>query len=532
MEKSSPNSYDAVPYPGVSFAGTHPNRLATIATLLGMCPPPISHCRVLELGCGRGRNLIPMAYGLPESEFIGIDLSARQIADGQAMVDALGLQNITLKQFNLLDVTTDFGQFDYIIAHGVYSWVAATVQDKLLAICQQHLTSTGVAYISYNTYPGWHLVAIVRELMQFRTRRLTEPAKRAAQAKAALQFMAQSIPIKNNLNGQTLQPYMGFLQKYVAMWGDQADGFLLHDELGEINEPIYFHQFVQRAKCHNLQYLAEAEFRANLLITSLPVEVVKTLQAMASDLIELEQYLDFLYNRTFRQTLLCRQEVDLNRRLKPELLTHLYVASRAEVVSPESDLQAIAATQFRSFDAVTLSTAHPLSKAAMHCLIEIWPRGVAFETLVEMANERLGIGEASSEDVQKLAANLLNLYGRSGAGLAALYVHPPAVATAISTRPIASPVARFDALATFRATNLYHEQINLTPLEAHLLGYLDGSHDRASLLNMLIESAMAGTLTVEQDDRPIREVGLLRDIVAGQLESSLDRFRLAALLVG
>ncbi|MBI1879375.1 MAG: class I SAM-dependent methyltransferase [Chloroflexi bacterium] len=111
--------YDQIPYPSLSFSWSHPSHLATLAVLVGMQPAPVERCRVLELGCAGGGNLIPMAYSLPDSEFIGIDLSARQIAEGQEMVAALGLRNVSLKQTNILGIASDFGRFDYIIAHGI-----------------------------------------------------------------------------------------------------------------------------------------------------------------------------------------------------------------------------------------------------------------------------------------------------------------------------------------------------------------------------------------------------------------------------
>ena len=95
-DKLTQSVYDQVPYPSLSYSQSHPDRLATVATLLGMSPTPVNRCRVLELGCASGGNLIPMAYGLPESDFVGIDNSARQIAEGQAMVKTLGLKNVTL----------------------------------------------------------------------------------------------------------------------------------------------------------------------------------------------------------------------------------------------------------------------------------------------------------------------------------------------------------------------------------------------------------------------------------------------------
>jgi len=155
------NSYDAVPYPSTPYRGTHPDTLATLGTLVGMKPAPIDSCRVLELGCSDGGNLLPMAYSLPGSEFVGIDGSARQIELGLATLEALGLKNVTLKQMNLLDVGDQFGKFDYIIAHGIYSWVPPDVQDKILEICHCLLKPQGLAFVSYNTLPGWRTLSVI-----------------------------------------------------------------------------------------------------------------------------------------------------------------------------------------------------------------------------------------------------------------------------------------------------------------------------------------------------------------------------------
>jgi len=147
-------SYDAVPYSEYVFPYTHPASVGAVAALFGMRPADPAHCRVLELGCCTGANLIPMAYDLPGSEFVGIDLSRRQIDDGRRTIAALSLTNIDLRPGSILDVDESYGTFDYIIAHGVYSWVPAEVREKLLAVCKANLKPDGVAYVSYNTYPG------------------------------------------------------------------------------------------------------------------------------------------------------------------------------------------------------------------------------------------------------------------------------------------------------------------------------------------------------------------------------------------
>src|SRR5262249_50176902 len=133
------NSYDAVPYNSYPFPRTHPDHLAAVATLFGMRPAPIDRCRVLELGCAGGGNLIPMALTLPASRFIGVDLSARQIADGHKLAAGLALDNIDLRHLNILDVGRDLGPFDYIICHGVYCWAPGPVRNKILEVCARNL---------------------------------------------------------------------------------------------------------------------------------------------------------------------------------------------------------------------------------------------------------------------------------------------------------------------------------------------------------------------------------------------------------
>src|SRR5262245_25562560 len=140
--------YDRLLYPGSPHYQTHPGRLATLALLHGMDPAPPAHCRVLEVGCGDGGNLIPLAYQYPDSCFLGIDLSTRAIENGLATVAALGLRNIELRALDLTEVTPDLGQFDYAIAHGIYSWTPPPVRSYMLSIFRGNLAPQGVAFVS------------------------------------------------------------------------------------------------------------------------------------------------------------------------------------------------------------------------------------------------------------------------------------------------------------------------------------------------------------------------------------------------
>ena len=247
------NSYNVTPYESYPFAQSHPQRLATIGTIFGLTPAPLQHCRVLELGCASGGNLIPMAEVFPNSTFLGIDASSRQIDDGNGSIAALGFRNITLTCEDLLNVDDTYGKFDYIIAHGVYSWVPDNVQQKIFSICKQNLSENGIAYVSYNTYPGWRLRGMIRDLMLYRAKFFENPETQLQQGRALLDFLAGATSAQNNAFSKLLaDKVQGLTTKH--------DYYLIHEHLEVINEPVYFYEFMERAKNFGLQYLGEAEY--------------------------------------------------------------------------------------------------------------------------------------------------------------------------------------------------------------------------------------------------------------------------------
>ena len=170
------NSYDAVPYKSYPFKQTHPDRLATIALLFGLEPPPVERASILELGCASGGNLLPLAEQLPNGRFVGLDGSERQIRDGQRLLDALGFEHVELRHQDICEFEPGEGEFDYILCHGVYSWVGDDVQRRILEICRRGLAANGVAYVSYNTFPGWHMRGMIRDIMRYRAQ-FSKPRK-------------------------------------------------------------------------------------------------------------------------------------------------------------------------------------------------------------------------------------------------------------------------------------------------------------------------------------------------------------------
>jgi methyltransferase-like protein/2-polyprenyl-3-methyl-5-hydroxy-6-metoxy-1,4-benzoquinol methylase len=515
MKGRADNTYDSIPYPSLPLIQTHPDRLATLATLRGMRPASVEACRVLELGCAGGGNLIPMAYALPESEFVGIDLAARQIADGQRMVAALGLKNIRLEPMNLLEVTADLGQFDYIIAHGLYSWLpAAAVQQKLLAICKENLAPHGVAYVSYNVYPGWHLNRAVREMLLYRIQSVSRPQERLAQARDLLDFLTEAILSEATPQAKLIRAYVRYLRDTFAT---APEAYFLHDLLAEENEPLYFYQFVARAEAQGLQYLAETQIQTTQS-GQLPAETLARLGQVAHDSIEVEQYLDFLYGRSIRQTLLCHQDIPLTRTVSLEQVVDLYVASACAPTLPKPDNQAPVVEIFRAANGLEFKTDHPATQAAMRRLAEIWPQAAPLKTLLTTGQ---AAGPDAMTDMQILAANLLKAYSASEA-LVEFHAHAPPFVKAVSERPMASPIARWQAQHNQPTlTNLRHEALNLAGLERYLLPFLDGHRDQASLLEIVERLIAENVLELQPGIKPLA-------ILASALQNIAD----VALLVG
>ncbi len=267
--------YDAIRYKTYPRIETHPDRLAALGALFGMEPAPVTSCRVLELGCGDGGNLIPMAYFLPGSRFVGVDLAAEAVAEGKQTIAALKLRNIVLLEQDLRKLTVDSGEFDYIFAHGLYSWVPADVRDRLMELCRDLLAPNGVAYLSYNTWPGRHARQILREMMLYHVRDVRGARRRLREARTLLR--AIDTPESREMLAR-------------------PDDILFHDDLAPVNDPVWFRDFAAHAARHGLQFLAEARWGRE-----------------GNCGIEEEQHQDFLAMRSFRQSLLCRAETRLFR---------------------------------------------------------------------------------------------------------------------------------------------------------------------------------------------------------------------------
>lgn len=530
MPRNAPaTSYDDVPYPALCYLQTHPDRLATCARLLGVKTAPVERCRVLELGCASGGNLLPMAASLPDSTFVGIDLSPRQIEEATASVAALALSNIAFLAIDIREVTPALGTFDYIIAHGVYSWVPPEVREHLLKVCSQNLAPGGVAYVSYNTYPGWHMLQGLREMMLYHIRNETDGHQRATRARELVAFLAQAVSNeRNRAYGTFVDAYRDLLEKQLQDARPQIDSVILHDELAEWNDPVYFYELMDQAEAQGLQFLVEADFPMSMP-DNLSPEVFGALQDMCNSIVETEQYMDFVRNRAFRRTLLCHKELDVDRTLRTARVMGLAVATRAQRQPGAEDDHGIA--QFTSPDGAMFRTDDAVTIAAFDYLAAIAPQAVPFSSLCEAVHERLAVPELAVQDKSRLAANLLKAFSYS-VSLIELHAWIPPFVSAVSEMPVASSYARHQARSSDRVANLRHERVHLDALARFLLPLLDGTRTRDDLARILDDLVAAGRLKVTDDATAETDPAATLDRVHRELDASLAWLARASLLVG
>lgn len=517
--------YDKVLYPGHTRIQTHPDRLATIATLFGLRPAPVGQCRVLELGCGNGSNLGPIAFSLPESRCVGVDAASVPIAQAQAMAKELGMTRVRFLQADIRDLGDLGGPFDYIIAHGVYSWVPAEVRDKLLEACRKNLAPQGVAFVSYNAYPGNHLSRMIREMLLYHVGALEDPAEKVHQALALARFLAESRE-DPDLFGQLLKDELERLMR-------TSPNYVFHDVLAPINEPSYFSDFVAHAGRHRLQYLGEADFH-EMLDHGFKPEVASTLSRLSGNRIQREQYLDFVKCRRFRQTLLCHDDQRLDLALRSEQAAGFYVASMARPVSPQPDLQGSTPEKFEGPKAASLTTNSPLAKNALHILGELWPEPLHFDELLARVRQRIqghGAREkgAVEQDPLELGRTVMQAYA---VGLAELHTYLPSYARKAGDRPAASALARFQARHGGFVTSLYHTSMSVEDaLARQLVLLLDGSRDRAALLESLLPLARAESAARSPEAGAAEDPGQSRILLAAELERNLTKLARMGLLV-
>ncbi|HRE81918.1 MAG TPA: class I SAM-dependent methyltransferase [Opitutaceae bacterium] len=522
------NTYDQVPYPSSSFPQSHPAKLATVARLFSLTPADPANCSVLELGCADGANLIPFAQLYPQSTFVGVDLSARQVEAGQKTITEAGLKNVTLLHQDILSYDPEGKKFDYIIVHGIYSWVPEPVREKILSLCDSSLTENGVAYISYNALPGWHMRGMIRDMMLFHTQQFTDVQQKIGQSRALLKFLVDSVSTENN-------PYGQFLKNELTQMQGWQDGYLRHDFLEEENRAFYFHEFVSSAGKHNLQYLGEPEL-SSMLAANFAPQVQETLGKIGRNIIAMEQYMDFLRNRMFRMTLLVKKDAKVVRNINAIALKEFHIGSAARPVKEDVNFQPGQKEEFRLASGITFSSDSALVKAILVAVAQASPNYLSFGELVDAVRARLSGGAAAvreggieAREEAVIAQQILLLYSRGLIDVTA--IAPVKVATKNEGKLKATDLARYQALNEPRhVTNLRHTSIRMDAFSRHVIALMDGTRDLNGLAEGMAEKVKAGLFSVQDSGKPITDTEQLKAVLAPRINAVIDQISRLAFL--
>jgi SAM-dependent methyltransferase/methyltransferase-like protein len=470
-------AYEQVFYPSFPRPSATPNRLAAVATLFGLRPTPPASARVLEVGCSDGGNLLPFAVAAPGARCVGIDLSPSAVEQGRKRIAALGLGNVELHALDVADFPDEGEPFDYIIAHGVYSWVPPAVRERVLAILARRLSPEGVAYVDYNAQPGSQLRYLFRGAMRFHARRFVEPKQQVDQARALVKLIAD--------HSSAPELYRRAAESELKRLLRTPDAVVFHDDLAEVNEAFHFHEFAAAADRHGLQYLGEAEI-ATMSGMHLPPSARDHL-ATLRDAVEREQYLDLLEARAFRQTLLCHAGRVIDRRGSAGSLASLWFSCAAKVTrnGPAEELTLEAGRR-------VMKTAHPHSIALAEALRAVSPGRLSWGELTAEARQRLAPAASAPDDAW--AAALLHFIA---AGVVEIHAMPAPFTLEVAEKPAASPLARYQASNGESIATLAHRLVESDHPDARrVLPLLDGSRVFATLMreSALDEPALRETL--------------------------------------
>ncbi len=464
--------YDQVPYTSNPYLDTSPGILEGLSYMQGHNPPPVATARVLELGCAAGGNLSPFAYAFPKSTCVGIDFSPRQIEEARRAAGAAGLTNVDYRCMSILDVGTDLGTFDYIICHGVYSWVPPEVQAKILQICQEMLSPTGLAFISYNVYPGWYIKNWLREALMFKARGITDPNERMRRGMEFLHYITEVPP-------HSQMPIAALIKNELQGLAGKESHYLLHEYLEPINEPCYFQDFAKELANHHLRYVCDA--RTNSVSIGSPQHpAAQAMLAPGVDPITREQNIDFIINRGFRRSIVTPQSHTPEQNVSAQRLATMQLVSfcRAAAQQPAG-----AIAQEARFDHPTAGNVIIRERGlmtVMQHLSDVTPQAVPVSELLERA--RLQLGQTAEQFIPRYNGLLRELLTYILSGLLHCYHTPPSYFAGISTKPLASRFARVQSLSSTRLTNLRHEPVDMDQNWSRVLRLLDGTRTVDDLL--------------------------------------------------
>lgn len=485
-------AYDEVPYESFTYGQTHPQHMAMIGSLFGMKVPDVKTANVLELGCASGNNLFSLALSYPKAKFTGMDLSQEQINLANANKEKLGLENITFIKDDILtfDLKKNKGKFDYIICHGVYSWVPENVSERILELFSECLSDSGLALVSYNTLPGWNAVRSLREMMLFHTSRFASPAEKVSEARKLLNFLADNV-------SDDRAAYKGLIEDERKLLQNVNDTYLYHDHLESMNRQFYFHQFAEASHKYGLSYVGDSSL-TSMFVGNMPQKALETLKAVNNIVLQ-EQYMDFITNRRFRTSIVTKKQNIPNRSLRNEQILDYYLTAGMKPEAENPDLKK--PVKFIKNGGAHFTTSAEASSTLFAELVASGNRPVAAKDLIARAQKKMKA--KNPDEIQAvLVQHGLQLALR---GFINLHTDSPAFVSEVSEKPEVFALARLQAAqpGCKSVTNTIHTMLPTDLIANKLMEKMDGTKTLDDLAAFLVKEAEAGRITIRKDGKPV-----------------------------
>lgn len=524
----APPDVNTPPKPQVAlsfpYTQSHPTHLYTIASLFGLSPKPVEEARILELGSLSGGNIVPMAMQFPKATFIGLDASKNDIDMGTAQIMDLNLSNVTLKCESIDDFHNEEGKFDYIICHGQYSWSKPETRDKILKICQENLTKNGIAYISYNTLPGWHIAESLKEVLMWHTNNITDKDVKTQQIGAFLKFVLDTFQNDNH-------PYAYIVKNEIHSLLRHTSDFIINDYLTQNNEALYFHQFTDAMAKHALNYVSDA-FLPLSYVDNLPEHVAEQLKKI-NNIVYLNQFIDFIRNQRFRCSLVCHQETPIDRALKTTDIENMTIQFQGQFENQDLDnlVKDTKAELVCTSPFLTLKSSDPNYKLALSILNDTRFFPISYQKLCEKIYEKGTLKKM--DEVKNLLNNDINLMRCALAGMIQINAYPPEYTTEISNKPTACPLARYYAQKQGFTTNRRHQVVALDPLSRAVVLLLDGKHTKSDLLKAVTKEVADNKINfTDENKQPITDPKQLEAKLSDYCDKILVNMAQQGLLIG
>ena len=503
-------TYDETPYHSYTYPLTHPEQQALVARLLGYTSVDFKKARVLELGCASGGNILPLAIDFPEAQFYGIDLSPVQIDEANRHKSALNLSNIKFEARDIMDIDPKFGEFDYIICHGVFSWVPDFVRDKILKICQENLNAHGMACISFNVLPGWSSQRTLREMMILHTRNIEDPAKKIEQAKILVNFLNAYMP-KGTALQQALQEVSQKFQKI------NTDSYVLHEYLEPNNKQFYFTNFSEMLDKYELQYVGDSDLSA-MHTGNLGPEIDQALRKIVDNIMR-EQYIDYISNRHFRQAIIT-SKANKSKNTSFDIIDALYFTTDMQPQSEKPDERGVMKFQ-KGNTGMFINVSDEISQTLLKKMSQPRYNAYSCKEMVKLVVDELG--NDKREQIEKVIRSNAILY--SLRNFLQLHLRPSRHVNKISLKPQAFALSRYQAKFSnppyIITANYSFSQLN--QLELLLLRHLDGNNNHNQLAELLMDTLRAEKVTLQENNMPvidpIQQKVMTKRILPGLLES-------------